>query len=256
MRHAMKREFIDYHCHLLPLLDDGASDPQESLTMARVLARFFSVVHCSPHRIRGCYDNEPGKVVQAVRLLQRQVHEAGINLRLVPSTEHYLDEFLLDQLPDVLTTGAKRLLLVESPFSSGGELLPSMVSGLIGRGIVPIIAHPERCLAFDVREEGRGAFSFFAGRARKTDLQGTMVTTLRNAGCRYQGNLGSFAGAYGIDIKQRALLFLKEGLYSCLGSDAHRSDRLERTLSAGLETVIATIGEEAAHALMAGAGLD
>ena len=149
----MKRDFVDHHCHLLPRLDDGSSDPQESLAMARILAAFgFSAVHCTPHRIKGCYENDPAKVLQATRNLQREVHEAGIDLRLVPSTEHYLDEFLLDELPGAMTTGKARHLLVEAPFTAGAELLPPMVTGLVSRGMVPLIAHPERCSAFEIRE--------------------------------------------------------------------------------------------------------
>lgn len=254
----MKKEFVDYHCHLLPSLDDGSTDPEESLAMARILAGFgFAVVHCTPHRIKGCYENEPDAVRQATRLLQRRVHEAGINLSLVPGTEHYLDEFLIDQLPDALTTGSRPHLLVEAPFRSGSDMLPAMVAGVVSRGMVPVIAHPERCSVFDPgRAPGsRGAFSFLRGKHKKHDLSSSLVMGLRVAGCRYQGNLGSFAGFYGSEIRERAILFLKEGVYSCLGSDAHRSDHLGRLLSEGFDAVVGAVGEEAAYQLLSGKAL-
>jgi protein-tyrosine phosphatase len=256
---AMKNAFIDYHCHLLPCVDDGSTDPQESLAMARILAGVgFAMVHCTPHRIKGCYENEPETVRQATRQLQRLIHEEGIDLSLLPGTEHYLDEFLIDQLPDALTTGASRHLLVEAPFRCGPEMVTAMVYGLINRGITPLIAHPERCSVFDPAPAtgSRGAFSFLRGKQKKHDVSGSLITGLRReAGCHFQGNLGSFAGIYGSEIKERAILFLKGGIYSCVGSDAHRSDHLARHLSDGIGTVIATLGEEAALELLSAKAL-
>jgi len=244
------KEFIDYHCHLLPALDDGATDRIESLKMARILYDFgFSTVHCTPHRIKGCYENDPPRVTQTARSLQCLLDQAGIPLRLIPGGEHYLDEFLPDLLPGALAFGSSRSLLVEVPFRSGTELLHPMVASFLQHGLTPLIAHPERCRAF---EPVHGALSFLLGRYKSEDLEGSAVLTLQQAGCRFQGNLGSFAGYYGSEIKERALLFLKHGVYSCLGSDAHRSEHLEEMLSSGFAAVVAEVGEEAALGLLRG----
>jgi protein-tyrosine phosphatase len=259
-RKAMKRNFIDHHCHLLPGLDDGATDPRESVEMARLLADFgFATVHCTPHRITGCYENDPARVTQATRSLQRLLDDEGVALRLIPGTEHYLDEFLIDLLPGALTAAPSRRLLVEVPFRSGSEMVPSMVAGLLKRGLSPLFAHPERCNAFEpaLQEEGlRGALSFVLGRQKKLDMEGSLVLTLRGSGCGFQGNLGSFAGLYGSEVKQRAILFLEHGVYCCLGSDAHRSQHLSSMLSAGLEAVVSVVGEEAAFRLLDGSSLE
>jgi protein-tyrosine phosphatase len=251
----MSKEFIDHHCHILPAVDDGSTDLQESLAIAGILASFgFSTVHCSPHRIKGCFDNEPAMVLQATRNLQRAVMDVGLSLRLIPSTEHYLDEFLIDQLDGAVTTGSARLMLVEAPFRLNAEMVPVMVASLLERGMVPLIAHPERCSAFDPPRRGGGfsPFSFFKERNRSDDIEGSMISRLRQEGCRFQANIGSFAGQYGSDVKERAILFLKSGIYSCIGSDAHRSERLASTLAAGFDTVASTIGESAALSLFQG----
>jgi protein-tyrosine phosphatase len=254
----MKRDFIDHHCHLLPSVDDGSTDHQESLAMARILADFgFSAVHCTPHRIKGCYDNDPEKVRQGVRYLQRRIFEEGIDLRLIPGTEHYLDEFLLDMLPDALTTGAAQYLLVEAPFTSAGQIVPSLLTGIQSRGLVPLVAHPERCSVFEPAKPAglRGAFSFLRAGQQTEDMDGSLMFRLRDAGCKFQGNIGSFAGLYGSEVKQRALLFLKNGLYSCIGSDAHRSENLASLLATGFQTVAGAVGEEEACRLFSGAAL-
>ena len=71
-------------------------------------------------------------------------------------------------------------------------------------------------------------------------------------GCRFQGNIGSFAGVYGERVKHRALRNLRDGLYDCLGSDAHASRGLADWLTRGLAEVRAQVGEEGLAALLAG----
>jgi protein-tyrosine phosphatase len=257
----MTRNFTDYHCHLIPAIDDGSTDIPESLRMARILADFgFTVVHCTPHMITGCYENDPARVTQETKAMQLLLDDAGIPLQLIPSTEHYMDGHLLDQLPRALTTGPRRHLLVETPFSSGAEMLPAMVAGLLERGLTPILAHPERCSVFYPQGEDEGflaSFSQVLGRSKTPGLEeDALVLRMRAAGCRFQGNLGSFAGSYGKEVKQRALLFLEHGVYGCLGSDAHRSGSLAKMLDDGLQAVVETVGEEAAFRLLSGSLLE
>lgn len=252
----MNRAFVDFHSHLLPAIDDGAADARESLEMARTLVGFgFETVHCTPHMITGAFENPPARVRQVTHALQLMLDDAGIALRLVPGNEHYLDEYLSDQVPGALTVGSSRFLLVEVPFGSGGELLPAFVSYLKLQRLLPLIAHPERCRAFEPLspEKGvRGALSYVFGRRKEPDLEGSLLSSLKDVGCRFQGNLGSFAGVYGNEVQQRALFFLKQGVYSCLGSDAHRAEGLAAMLFGGFEVVAAAIGEPAAYELLQG----
>ena len=118
-------DFVDFHSHLLPAIDDGAADTGDSLEMARALAWFgFGTVHCTPHLIKGGYENPPERVRRATVSLQRTLDDAGIALRLVCGTEHYLDEYLPEYLPGALTVNSSRYLLVEVPFRAGAETVP------------------------------------------------------------------------------------------------------------------------------------
>ena len=253
----MNRAFVDYHSHLIPGIDDGAVDPGESLEMARILADFgFATVHCTPHLMQGRFDNPPERVRTATRSLQRLLDAAGVALRLVPGNEHYLDEYLPEMIPGALTVGPSRYLLVEAPFRSGAEkMLPAAVEGIRAFGLMPLFAHPERCSAFQpaLRDEGvLGAISFALGRRKEPELAGSLILSLKQAGCRFQGNIGSFAGVYGREVRQRAVFFLEQGVYSCLGSDAHTSQGLAAILSDGFEVLVATVGEAAAFELLEG----
>ena len=249
----MNRNFVDFHSHLLPCIDDGAVDQRDSLEMAGILAGFgFTTVCCTPHLIKGGFENPPERVRQGTRTLQRILDDAGVALRLVPGTEHYLDEFLPEMLPGALTVGSSRYLLLEVPFRSGAEMVPAAAADLIKQGLLPLFAHPERCLAFQAPLGNAGRFSFMLRRRKEPDLEGSLISSLKQAGCRFQGNLGSFAGVYGRAVQQRAVFFLKHAVYSCLGSDAHTSQGLADILSTGYEVVVATVGKYAAEQLLEG----
>lgn len=248
--------FVDFHSHLVPGIDDGAVDSVDSLEMARILASYgFSTVHCTPHLIRGGFENRPDGVRSGVAALQEQLADAEIPVHLVAGTEHYFDEYLMDLVPGALTVGGSRYLLVEIPFRAPGDLVPAMVIQLRRLGLLPLFAHPERCAAFDPPRHDAGLFgtlSSVLGRRKEPSLEGALVLDLKRSGCKFQGNIGSFAGVYGSVVRQRAIVLLKNGIYSCLGSDAHTSQGLSAILASGLDTVMATVGESAARELLSG----
>lgn len=257
-RNYMEKDFTDYHCHILPAVDDGAADLEESLAMARILSEFgFGTLVCTPHMIRGCFENNPARVASAVAVLQGHFNDAGIPLQLVPGCEHYLDEFLPELLLEsVHARPEERRMLVEVPFRDGPELLHPMVERFFRLGLEPLVAHPERCRAFEpqVREHGlHGALCSVMGWQKTPELpDDSTIMDMKRAGCVFQGNLGSFAGRYGNEVRERARLFLRHGLYSCIGSDAHRPEGLAEMLQKGKEAIAAEVGEEAALALLKG----
>lgn len=260
-RNSMGKQYRDYHCHLLPAVDDGSADLDESIVMAQILSEFgFATVVCTPHMIRGCYENNPFRVMNGVTALQQHLLDAGLDLKLLPGCEHYLDEHLPELLLEsVHARPEERTLLVEVPFRDGSEGLSSMMETFYRFGLTPLIAHPERCRAFDpqVREYGlQGALSFVMGRSRGTELTDeASVLAMQRAGCMFQGNLGSFAGRYGGEVRERALLFLRHGIYSCIGSDAHRPEGLAEMLEEGKAAIVSEVGEESAHELLCGTRL-
>lgn len=269
---------IDFHCHILPGLDDGPSNLDESMEMARILAGAgFSTVCCTPHSITGFYDNSSARVVDAVALLQSSLDEAAIPLRLVPGTEYYLDEYLQPRLDTSLTLGKGNLILVEMPLQANAAYLAETVFMLVRRGYTPLIAHPERCALLHRRVERRTtaapgflekAFALLGAAkgekgakhrngpalpgAATGDCEQGLLTLLRDMGCRFQGNIGSFAGIYEERVRRKAVGFLRSGLYSCLGSDAHNSRNLAEWLDRGLREVERHVGVEKARSLLSG----
>ena len=256
--------FTDSHCHLLPGIDDGAGSIDDALEMAAVLAAAgFTRVWCTPHRIAGVFDPTPVTVLARVAELESRLAQAGIRVALLPATEYCLDELLLPSLSAPLPLD-NSMLLIEVPSISVPDFIGEMALQVIRSGFVPLIAHPERSQAFSCspdtnRDSGfslrESVRSLFPGRRRsRTGFRdrsiSPLLTLLAEMGCRFQGNIGSFAGIYGGTIRDTAIGFLKKGLYDRLGSDAHTPAGMGEWLGEGLDVVRNLVGEETLHRLL------
>lgn len=231
---------IDYHCHLLPGLDDGAPDRDSALAMARQLAAAgFTRVYCTPHRLRGLYDNTPEQVRRATAELQSELERVGIALELAPGIEYFLDEFFLDNLNDPLPLGDSGLLLFEVSPRTDPEQIKDAVFQIQRRGLTPLLAHPERypLLLPPAAQNGllkRITQRLFTQRA-DTSSQDPLAPyplfqELIAMGCRMQGNLGSFTGYYGREAARAAHLIQSAQAFHAYGSDGHSPQQLRRTL--------------------------
>src|SRR5262249_30262454 len=92
--------------------------------------------------------------------------------------------------------------------------LPALVFQMMRRGVIPLFAHPERCLEF--QRPGRAA----------------EVVAL---GARLQLDLGAVTGRYGPVARRTARALLEEGLYAVAATDLHAAPGalqwMERALS-------------------------
>ena len=65
---------IDLHCHLLPAVDDGAQNLEESLAMAeKAVEQGITHILCTPHHNNGKYCNQKKKVIPLVATLQKEL---------------------------------------------------------------------------------------------------------------------------------------------------------------------------------------
>jgi len=236
---------IDWHSHILPGIDDGAAEMEQSLAMASALsAAGFSTVYCTPHQMRGSYEAGNDAVRQGVAALQERLNSTQIPLTLLPGREYFLDEYLLDALHEPLTLGDSRLVLIEIPSSLAAEMVRQVLFQVVRSGLTPVIAHPERCQLLEplVRRTGRksvldtfkGLFagSLHGGRdLNQPETTGNpLLDYLRDLGCAFQGNLGSFSGFYGRRVKATAEALRSMGIYDRYGSDLHVPGQAEAIL--------------------------
>jgi protein-tyrosine phosphatase len=239
---------IDWHCHILPGIDDGAADMEQSLAMAAALSEAgYATVYCTPHLMRGCYEAGNDDVRRGVAELQQRMDNSGIPLILRPGREYCLDEYLLPALEDPLPLGESRLVLIEIPPHATADMARQVLYGVVRSGFTPLIAHPERSpllVPLVRRTGGRGLLGAIKGLlARGSHVrqeQGLSDTTgnplldyLRDLGCCFQGNLGSFSGFYGRRVQGVAAAMRGLGLYDRYGSDLHAAQQAGVILNGG-----------------------
>jgi protein-tyrosine phosphatase len=219
----------DYHCHLLPGLDDGAATMDEAVEMATALRQAgYSTVYCTPHMLKGTFEVDNATVRTTLSSLQAELTRRQIELQLLPGREYYLDEFFSEHLKDPLLLGETRLILVEIPENLQAEFIKSTFFQLKSSGYTPLIAHPERCRLLELAEppkKGLSALLKTINSKLKTESskleKASLLTYLREIDCKFQGNLGSFAGLYGERVQRQAEQFRAAGLYTHYGSDLH-----------------------------------
>ena len=107
---------IDWHCHLLPGIDDGPSTMDEAVEMAKYLANVgYHTVYCTPHLIKGSYEADNDAVRAALNALQAELKNQQTELKLFSGREYYLDEFLPSFLKDPIPLGETSFLMLEIP---------------------------------------------------------------------------------------------------------------------------------------------
>jgi len=223
----------DWHCHILPGIDDGAATSEESIEMARTLrAAGFTTVCCTPHLIKGVYENSAAEIKRRTGQLQQQLTANAIELQLLAGAEYYLDEYVHQFLADPLPLGDTQRLLIEIPGHAPLESVKEACFRIKCSGYTPLIAHPERCSLLELKSGERAQKSLWNSlfNATLTAQSSELLDYLKEIGCQFQGDLGSFSGMYGNRTRDKAIRFLQNGLYDCFGSDAHTEVRLGEML--------------------------
>ena len=111
--------FVDIHCHLLPEIDDGAANWDESLAMARMaVADGIGVVVATPHQLGAFSHNSAPKIRLAVEELQSRLEAERIPLQVLPGADVRIETDLAARLgrDEVLSLADNgRYVLLELP---------------------------------------------------------------------------------------------------------------------------------------------
>jgi protein-tyrosine phosphatase len=145
---------IDLHCHILPGLDDGSHDLDDSVGMARqAAADGIEVIAATPH-IRPDHPVVIDEVVGRVEELNAELGRQRVPVRVVTGGE--VSEPLLDELTEEdlrrVSLGGGGWILVEPRPGALSDHLELAVDALTRRGFRSLVAHPERHAGGDFRE--------------------------------------------------------------------------------------------------------
>ncbi len=200
----MRQGFVDIHCHLLPGIDDGARDLQESLAMARMaVAEGTRGIVVTPHQLGSYAHNSGDDIRRRTAELQAELDREHIPLRIAAGADVRIEEGMVEKLlsGEVLTLGdLGRHVLLELPHELYFPLEP-LLDELTARGITGILSHPERN----------------HGILRRPDLLPSLV----DYGCLMQVTAGSLMGTFGPHSQQLAEGMLAQGFVHFISTDAH-----------------------------------
>ncbi len=217
---------IDFHCHLLPNIDDGPAHIDDSVAMAAALRYAgYTTIYCTPHLIKGSFEADTQTVRYSASILQTRLNAENIDIEILPGREYYLDEFVGNYLKNPLPLGQTRYIMIEIPSHTSIEFVKETCFRIKCSGFVPMIAHPERCSLFTMPQ--KHASSWFRFPNPKQSASGSkpddpvLLDYLKDIGCAFQGNLGSFEAWYGQEVQQTANYLKKKGVFTHFGTDAH-----------------------------------
>ena len=196
---------IDFHSHILPGLDDGATDLKNAVELVSAMHEWgFERITCTPH-ITNKFRNTPETIRPAFEMLQNALNERGVNVELRMSAEYRL---VPETWPEVLEKNwlmpiEERFILMELPIFDPDDIKDikpiEEFKKIKAMGLTPLLPHPERYFYLSHDE----------------------LLRYIDAGVMIQSNYGSLAGVYGADVKQRVQRLIDEGLVSFLATDMH-----------------------------------
>lgn len=194
---------IDMHSHIIPGIDDGSKDIDESIEMLKS-AEFSGTtkIIATPHYSR-VFDEPFNKVKKNFESLKATAKEYNINLELFLGQEVYISKDLVNNYKEGLigTINNSKYMLIEFPMNNIEKGLIEMIYEIKLLNIQPIIAHPERYLPII-----------------KNPFE---INSLIDEGVLFQLNAGSAIGKFGKDVKKTSNILLDNNIYSFIGSDAH-----------------------------------
>ena len=225
---------IDIHAHILPSLDDGPETIEESIDLCKIAANDgIKKIVATPHSKDGVYEAKSDKILEAVDALNLKLKENAIDLEILPGAEVHISEGLVESIKsgEVLTiNNGGKFILFELPFVFIPPGTDKFIFNLKVNGIVPIIAHAERILAFQ----------------RKPELVGQLV----QIGARVQVNAHGLTKKASSVERKCAEWLLKNRLVHFIASDTHSLKGRPPILSEGVKCASRIVGEEEARALV------
>ena len=223
---------IDLHCHILPGVDDGAKNLEESLEMARIaesegIKKIINTSHYHPEFEYIMGDS----LLSEVQKFNKILKENNIDIEVFIGNELYYSDNLLEYIEnkDFYTLNNSRYLLIEFSPTSFPKNIGDIVYELKIRGYIPILAHVERYRA--VHEN---------------------INLIKNAikeGALIQINASSLTSKGPKEFERVCNDLIKQNMVHFVATDAHSSTRRRPLIKDAYDVVCSKYGESLANNL-------
>ncbi|TSJ44220.1 capsular biosynthesis protein [Mucilaginibacter corticis] len=193
---------VDMHSHVLPGIDDGAQNLEESIVLVKKMMELgIKKIIATPHIMVDFYRNTPETINGALEVLKAELKNQNIDIKVEAAAEHYFDETFEKRVEEhrLLTMGDNYALFEYSfinPPPNAFEVIQKMIE--LGN-YKPILAHPERYSYMTIEQ----------------------MANLRSWGCNMQMNTISLTGYYGKDVKKKAESMVDNNIVDFISSDMH-----------------------------------
>lgn len=205
MKNKGRKNVIDIHSHILPALDDGAKDWEQSDAMLSIAYRQgIKTIIATPHYMPDSKKGNSERILKRVKMLQDHAEEYDYDMNIYAGNEVYYHEEVPDLLDEgeILTLAGSTYVLVEFSPADDARYIRNALRNIQAFGYKPVIAHVERyeniCKKpFDKIEE------------------------LRQMGILVQVNMSTIEGRMGKKMQRIVMKLLKKQMVDLLGTDAH-----------------------------------
>ena len=214
---------IDWHTHILPAMDDGSHNLNESISLLNMqVSQGVSTVIATPHFYANdeTVDSFLQRRKNSFELLKTELTEATVEVKLGAEVKYYQGISRMDKLESLRIEGSK-LLLLEMPMTAWTEYMVRELVELSGKSSVQIVlAHIERYLSL----QKRSVWERIYDSGILTQVNASFFTTLIS--------------------RHKALSLLKEGKIQFIGSDCHNITSRPPQIGKAFEIIQKKLGDD------------
>ncbi|MCR1900067.1 protein tyrosine phosphatase [Irregularibacter muris] len=210
----------DFHSHILPNIDDGAKDSNETIKMAKIAVQEgIHTMVATPHYIPFDHEVHKDEILESIKKINEALKRENIPIKILPGMEVFADWEILKRIDQgqILTINDTRYILIELPMHNIPDDIDDLFFEIEVRGLLPILAHPER--------------------NRKIQNNQNIVAKWIEKGVLTQINTGSLMGILGQASQETAGILLKHNMVHLLGTDAHTSGRRSPEIKEAINTI-------------------
>ena len=224
----------DIHAHILPGIDDGPRNKNESLELIIEASRSgVETLIATPH-MKDVNEKRSVKYArELLKSLQKDVKELKLNISLKMGMENHLtpNSPAMFEVGKSLPINETNFALIELPFFGHPNYVDDSLAQLQKNGIIPLLAHPER---IELIQNNPAKLEQYVRKG--------MIS---------QVTAGSLTGQFGQEVKSFTEMLVTEGLAHVMASDCHRPfGRRSPNLYVGYQAAARLVGESKAKMLV------
>ena len=223
---------IDLHCHILPRIDDGAKNLEDSIKMARVaVEQGITTIVATPHHLNNHYENPKQSIIDRVKELNDELVKEKMDLKILPGQETRIHGEMVEgyESGQILPIDHTQYVLVEFSSSHVPRYTEKLFYDLQMKGLIPVIVHPERNQEIIEHPD--------------------LLYKLVKSGALTQVTAASVSGDFGKKIKTFSLQLIETNLTHLIASDAHNTSSRTFKMREAFATIEEKYGIEMVYVL-------